>query len=108
MAIKVKCNCPDSTGKRPSNVYSNYSANLSPSDWSGRFAGISDLVPGAYCKHEMAAIIYFDKESETGLPPKDMVVPENMRLGGQNPQKGKLNPSNKNLGDYFGWDRHRY
>lgn len=83
MAIKVKCNCPDSTGKRPANPYSNYSAGLTKSDWSSKFAGISDLVPGAYCKHEMAAIIYFDKESETGLPPKDMVIPDNMRLGGK-------------------------
>ena len=103
MAIKVKCNCPDSTGKRPANPYSNYSANLTKSDWSNDFAGISGLVPGAYCKHEMAAIIYFNKEKELGLPPKDMIIPDNMRLGGQNPKKGRLNPQNNSLGDYFGW-----
>ena len=102
MAIKVKCNCPDSTGKRPSNPYANYSSNLSPSNWSSQFAGISDLVSGAYCKHEMAAIIYFDKEKETGLPPKDIVVPDNMRLTSSKKSNYHLN-LNYNYGDYFGW-----
>lgn len=99
--IKVKCNCPDSTGKRPANPYSNYTSNFASSDWSDDFAGIGDLVEGAYCKHEMAAILYFEKETEAGLPPRDMTIPDNLKLT-KPVRTFQLNKPNQ-LGDYFGF-----
>lgn len=80
---------------------SSYSANLTPSDWSGKFAGIGDLVDGGYCKHEIAAICYFEKQKEAGLPPADFGVPNNLRLEKTN-RTFSLNKA-PSLGDYFGF-----
>lgn len=100
MAIpRIKCNCPDSTGQRGSIPGSSTPSQMVATDWTNDFSGISSLIPGGKCKHEIRVIIKLGLMKEFGIP-TDLPTNPTVGVNGKKDNSPRLN-RNPALGDDF-------